>query len=251
MAIQYPLDGKQGKDWKVTSPYGWRIHPIKKVKKHHNGVDIWQAKEPSYLEAWCDGKVIAVKENTDPNSAGNSVIVQSVVMGKKITWTYFHMVHKSIQVKKGQKISAGQVIGKMGATGFATGKHLHFEIWAGHRTSQPNINTGGKGFYDPLKFVSAAIEWEKVHKEMPLASDESVTTVMPNHSIPVEEQPKKPAIVNPVPTGKPAAKVAPTHKVAKGETYWSIGKKHGIDYKKLQKLNGNKPLHPGTILKLG
>jgi peptidoglycan hydrolase-like protein with peptidoglycan-binding domain len=187
-AAQYPLDGRPGKAWKVTSPFGWRVHPIKKTRKHHNGTDIWQAKEPSYLEACFDGKVIAVKENTDPNSAGNSVIVQSTVMGKKITWTYFHMVHKSIQVKKGQKVTAGQVIGKMGATGFATGKHLHIEIWAGHRTSQPNINSGGKGFHDPMKFIPAAIAWEKTNAEAPKETPtDAPATPIPNHSLPIED----------------------------------------------------------------
>jgi murein DD-endopeptidase MepM/ murein hydrolase activator NlpD len=118
---QWPVDGKPGKSWKVTSPFGYRVHPIKKTKKHHNGVDIWKGGEPTYLEAWADGKVIAVKPNDSPTSGGHSVIVQSTVMGKKVTWTYFHMVKGSIKVKKGQRIEAGTIIGKMGATGFATG----------------------------------------------------------------------------------------------------------------------------------
>jgi hypothetical protein len=181
---QFPIDGQAGKAWKVTSPFGWRIHPIKKTKKHHNGVDIWQGKEPTYLEACFDGKVVAVYRTTNPNSSGNRVDVQSTVMGKKITWTYFHMVDGSIKVKKGQRIVAGTVIGKMGATGFATGKHLHWEIWAGHRTAQPNINNGGKGFYDPMKFIKAAIEWEKVHADAPLETPaDAPVSEMPSHSV--------------------------------------------------------------------
>jgi murein DD-endopeptidase MepM/ murein hydrolase activator NlpD len=163
---QYPLDGKPGKAWKITSKFGWRIHPKTGVKKHHNGVDIWQAKSPSYLEACFDGKVVGISTSTDPNGAGNKVVVQSTVMGKKVTWTYFHMVAGSIKVKKGQRITAGQVVGKMGDTGFATGKHLHWEIWKGHLKSQPMAGfASGKGFYDPMKFMASAIEWEKVHVE--------------------------------------------------------------------------------------
>jgi murein DD-endopeptidase MepM/ murein hydrolase activator NlpD len=56
---QMPLDGKFGKAWKVTSPFGWRIHPIEKYKKHHNGVDLWGPAKKIYNEAWHDGKVIA------------------------------------------------------------------------------------------------------------------------------------------------------------------------------------------------
>lgn len=156
MAV-YPVSGTKGKAWKVTSPFGWRVHPKTGVKKHHNGVDIWQGKEPTPLHACFDGTVVAVSTSTDPNGAGNKVVVQSTVNGKKITWTYFHMVNKSITVKKGQVIKAGDVVGKMGDTGFATGKHVHWEIWEGHRTVQPNINNGGKGFHDPMKFMASVL----------------------------------------------------------------------------------------------
>ena len=182
---QYPLDGSPGKGWKVTSPFGWRVHPIKKTKKHHNGVDIWQAKEPSYLEACFDGKVVGVSTSTDPNGAGNKIVVQSTVMGKKVTWTYFHMVAGSIKVKVGQRIEAGTVVGKMGDTGFATGKHVHWEIWQGHLKSQPLAGFAtGKGFYDPMAFTKAAIEWEKVHRDAPLETPaDAPVTVAPAHSV--------------------------------------------------------------------
>lgn len=183
---QWPVDGTPGKAWKVTSPFGWRMHPIKKVKKHHNGVDIWQGGNVTYLEAWTDGKVIAVKPNDSPTSAGHSVIVQSTVMGKKVTWTYFHMVKGSIAVKAGQKIQAGTVIGKMGETGFATGKHLHWEIWAGHIKGQPmaGFNTG-KGYYNPMDFCKAVIEFEKTHHEADQDTPETApVTVAPSHSVP-------------------------------------------------------------------
>jgi murein DD-endopeptidase MepM/ murein hydrolase activator NlpD len=259
---QYPLDGTPGKAWKVTSPFGWRIHPIKKTRKHHNGVDVWQAKEPSYLEAWADGKVIAVRENTDPNSAGNSIIVQSVVMGKKVTWTYFHMVHKSIQVKKGQKISAGQVVGKMGATGFATGKHLHFEIWQGHRTAQPNINSGGKGFYNPLEFVKAAIAWQKTNVEAPKATPEDAPALpVPAHSLPAE-----PNLVAPAPKKTKPALSGYLKVGSKGPDVKYLQEKLGLEadgifgpktktvvvaFQKKQKLTADGIVGPVTWKKLG
>ena len=209
---QYPIDGKPGKAWKVTSKFGYRVHPIKKTKKHHNGVDIWKGGNP-YLEACFDGKVVGVSTSTDPNGAGNKVVVQSTVMGKKVTWTYFHMVKGSIKVKVGQKISAGTVVGRMGQTGFATGDHLHWEIWAGHLKSQPLKGFAtGKGFYDPMKFTAAAIEWEKVNVEAgEETSVEAPVEKMPAHSVeapvkvvePVKPAPVKPAPVKPAPV-KPA-----------------------------------------------
>ena len=207
---QYPVDGKPGKAWKVTSPFGWRMHPIKKVKKHHNGVDIWQGGATTYLEACFDGKVIAVRPNDDPNSAGHSIIVQSTVMGKKITWTYFHMVKGSIKVKKGQKIQAGDIVGKMGETGFATGKHLHWEIWAGHLKGQPmaGFNTG-KGYYDPMKFMEATIAWEKAHAEAAQPTPESApVTMAPTHSVPevpTVDVPEEAKVVDPAEIAAPAS----------------------------------------------
>jgi hypothetical protein len=197
---QWPVDGKPGKSWKVTSPFGWRMHPIKKTKKHHNGVDIWQGGATTYLEAWADGKVIAVKPNDSPTSGGHSVIVQSTVMGKKVTWTYFHMVKGSIKVKVGQKIEAGTIVGKMGETGFATGKHLHWEIWAGHIKGQPMAGFhNGKGYYDPMAFCKAVIEFEKTHAEAAKeTSADAPVTLAPTHSvpeIPTQEVPDEPVVV--------------------------------------------------------
>ena len=205
---QFPVDGIPGKSWKVTSPFGWRVHPIKKTKKHHNGVDIWKGGEPTYLEAWADGKVIAVKPNDSPTSGGHSVIVQSTVMGKKVTWTYFHMVKGSIKVKVGQKIEAGTIIGKMGQTGFATGKHLHWEIWAGHIKGQPMAGFhNGKGYYDPMAFCKAVIEFEKAHAEADKATPEDApATLAPTHSVP--EVPTV-AVPKEAPVVKEAAPVAP------------------------------------------
>jgi len=191
------LDGKPGKSWKVTSKFGWRIHPIKKTKKHHNGVDIWKGGEPTYLEACFHGKVVGVSNSVDPNGGGNKVVVQSVVMGKKVTWTYFHMVAGSIKVKVGQRIEAGTVVGKMGATGFATGKHLHWEIWAGHLKSQPLAGFAtGKGFYDPMKFTASVIAFEAAEAAAPLATAEDAPVeVMPAHSV-APETPSKPVVAS-------------------------------------------------------
>lgn len=243
---QYPLDGKPGKAWKVTSPFGWRSHPIKKTKKHHNGVDIWQGGAVSYLEACFDGKVVAISTSVDPNGAGNKVVVQSTVMGKKITWTYFHMVAGSIKVKVGQKIEAGTVVGKMGQTGFATGKHVHWEIWAGHLKSQPLKGFAtGKGFYDPMAFTKSAIAFEKANAAAPQATpDDAPVHEMPAHSVPVEAEAPKPAVVAPQPVVEapkaPAPVVAPVSaKPAIGEGL-KLGSK-GANVVYLQKSLGINP----------
>lgn len=220
MTAQQPIDGK----FKVTSPFGWRIHPISKVKKHHNGTDYWKGGKV-YLEACFDGKVKKVVRSTNPNSFGNYALVYCTVMGKKVTLLYAHMKDGSIKVKPGQRITAGTVIGTMGDTGFATGDHLHLEVWKGHTATQPNTMNGGKGFYDPVKFIKAAIEWEKTHKEAVEATPvDAPATVAPAHSAPVEEG------AAPAESAAPAAPAArPTIKVgSKGAHVKHLQKKLGI-----------------------
>jgi hypothetical protein len=235
---QWPVEGKPHKSWKVTSPFGYRMHPIKKTKKHHNGVDIWQGGATTYLEAWADGKVIAVKPNDSPTSGGHSVIVQSTVMGKKVTWTYFHMVKGSIKVKVGQKIEAGTIVGKMGETGFATGKHLHWEIWAGHIKAQPMAGFhNGKGYYDPMTFCKAVIEFEKAHNEADKETPETApVTLAPSHS--VSDIPTVKVPTNPVVVKEAVASTAPKKLVKTPlEVYLKKGSK-GEDVKYLQQQLG-------------
>lgn len=87
-----------------------------------------------------------------------------------------------------------------------------------------------------------------------------VATVRPNWAsvadamIPTEEPaapasaPAAPAAPKPAaPAAKPAAK---TYKVKAGDSYWAIAEKNGLDFKKLEKLNGSKPLKPGDVIKL-
>lgn len=218
---QHPIDGK----FKITSPFGWRVHPITKKKKHHNGADYWKAGKV-YLEACFYGKVKKVVRSTDPNSFGNYAIIHCTVMGQKVTLLYAHMKDGSIKVKPGQWIDAGTVIGIMGDTGFATGDHLHLEIWKGHLGKQPNTNSGGKGFYDPDKFIKAAIEWEKTHKEAVEATPaDAPATVAPAHS-------RDGAVEAPATPATPATPVAP-----KARANVKQGSK-GADVKYLQKKLG-------------
>jgi len=153
---QYPIDGKPGKAWKVTSIMGWRIHPVTKTKKHHNGTDIWSGQEPCWIEAPYDGTVLYIGNN--PAGFGNSVTLLHKIKGDWYTTLYAHMADGSVKVKKGQKIEAGTPLGKMGSTGMSTGKHLHWEL---HKGKVHTWNATGAGYIEPVKFFDHLIEWEK------------------------------------------------------------------------------------------
>jgi murein DD-endopeptidase MepM/ murein hydrolase activator NlpD len=172
---QFPIDGKLGKQYKVTSEYGWRIHPVEKTKKHHNGVDLWGAAATIYIENFHDGKVIfagpSSKKNPDGSVGGFGyhVMVQHKIDGKFYVSVYAHMRKGSLKVKVGQKIEAGTVLGIMDATGMVTGKHLHWEINVGKKY----VWTGnGKGYVNPMTFTKALIAKEAALAEAAVATPE-------------------------------------------------------------------------------
>jgi murein DD-endopeptidase MepM/ murein hydrolase activator NlpD len=200
-----PLDGKFKKDWKVTSPFGWRIHPIEKYKKHHNGVDLWGPKAKIWNEAWHRGKVIAAGTSRLKNADGSLggvgwfVDIRSKINGEFYVTRYAHMVENSLTVTKGQIVEPGTRLGIMGNTGASAGRHLHFEICKGrvHRWT-----SDGKGFVDPLKFVRATIEQWELRQSVSLATPDT-GEVLP---APVHEPEKK------VETVKPAVNTKKTRK---------------------------------------
>lgn len=103
----------------VTSPFGWRIHPIFLTEKYHSGIDIAANSGTSIYAS--DGGTIQTAVYS--SSYGNYVVVNH---GNGYTTLYAHM--SSMAVSVGQTVSQGEVIGYVGSTGWSTGPHLHFEI---------------------------------------------------------------------------------------------------------------------------
>jgi murein DD-endopeptidase MepM/ murein hydrolase activator NlpD len=194
-----PLDGKFGKDWKVTSPFGIRVHPIEKIRKSHNGVDLWGPKAKIWNEAWHDGTVIAAGTSKLKNKDGSLggvgwyVDIRSKVNGEWYVARYAHMVENSLTVVKGEKVKAGTRLGIMGNTGASAGRHLHFEICKGkvHRWT-----LDGSGFVDPLKFVRTVIaKWELDNEVDKPTPDTGETLPAPIHEpAPKPKAPKPPQV---------------------------------------------------------
>lgn len=111
----YPLP----KEYRISSPFGYRIHPISKVRKLHAGTDFAAPKGTKVLAAG-SGIVITAKEW---GGYGNAIMIDHG-NGK---WTlYAHL--SRIRVKEGDEVKAGQHIGDVGSTGVSTGPHLHYEV---------------------------------------------------------------------------------------------------------------------------
>lgn len=107
----------------ITSPFGYRVHPIFKTRKFHSGIDI-AAPMNTPIKASNTGKVIMVGWY---GGYGKVVIIDhGVVRGQPITTLYGHL--NSINVSQGQRVNQGQIIGRVGSTGYSTGPHCHFEV---------------------------------------------------------------------------------------------------------------------------
>ncbi|MEG0392046.1 MAG: peptidoglycan DD-metalloendopeptidase family protein [Anaerovoracaceae bacterium] len=103
----------------VTSPFGYRIHPIFGTSKLHTGIDIG-APHGAKIVASKSGRVI-MANNTD--GYGNKVLIDHG--GGEVT-LYAHC--SGFAVSAGQTVSQGQTIAYVGSTGNSTGAHLHFEV---------------------------------------------------------------------------------------------------------------------------
>ncbi len=121
---------------RITSPFGYRMHPILKVNKLHTGIDIGAAGGTNILAA-NSGIVISAGWN---NGYGYMVMVDH---GGGIVTLYAHS--SKLLVSKGDVVTRGQTIALVGTTGMSTGNHLHFEV---------RVNGEYK---DPMNYVSTSI----------------------------------------------------------------------------------------------
>lgn len=139
---------------RVTSLWGYRLHPTKGYYKFHNGIDLGIG-EGTKIYAAASGTVAAVTYKS--SCGGNKVYVHSYVNGKAYTHYYFHLL--KVNVKVGDKVSTDSLIGTVGGgkstqsyDKCTTGAHLHFGIAKGFY-----LGGGSEGYSSYSKFTSNSI----------------------------------------------------------------------------------------------
>jgi murein DD-endopeptidase MepM/ murein hydrolase activator NlpD len=135
----YSLDGKSLKKAFLKSPvafnrissgFSMRVHPVFGTWKKHEGVDM-AAPLGTPIKASGDGVVDFVGTQ---NGYGNFVVLKH---WSNYSTAYGHMSRFASGLRRGQKVSQGDVIGYVGTTGWATGPHLHYEFRIGGRATDP------------------------------------------------------------------------------------------------------------------
>lgn len=105
---------------RIASGWGWRTHPIYKIRKFHYGVD-FTANTGTPIYATGAGKI--VKTRSSRIGYGRQIVIDH---GYGYQTLYAHM--SKFNVKKGDKVKRGDIIGFVGSTGTSTAPHLHYEI---------------------------------------------------------------------------------------------------------------------------
>lgn len=124
LRLQWPLRAP----YRVTSGYGMRMHPVLKVEKFHDGVDL-AVPAGTQVYAAQRGRVAAVAHN---GVGGNFVVIDH---GNGVRTSYCHLSEQDVVL--GQTVAAGDPIGLSGNTGRSTGPHLHFGVRISGSTVDP------------------------------------------------------------------------------------------------------------------
>lgn len=152
---------------KLGDGFAWRIHPVLKVKKHHNGVD-FRAPMGSPIVAAGDGTVQLISYQ---KGYGKYVRIRHI--GGYST-TYAHLSSAAPGLKVGQRVKQGEVIAYVGSTGYSTGPHLYYELRIGDRYVDPlsvNLQAGDRLSGDSLQGFQKQVEHVgRIVSEMELPS---------------------------------------------------------------------------------
>jgi len=141
-----------------TSAFGWRTHPITKKKQYHNGLDLRAARRTP-VKVTADGVVRYVQDKNE-GTLGRVIIVSH---NYGFETAYGHL--RFVNVKAGDVVSKGQIIGKSGNSGRSNGPHLHYEIRNANKVLDPtyfarwNMNN-----YEEVFDKHRRVEWESLIK---------------------------------------------------------------------------------------
>ena len=106
---------------RMASGYGWRLDPFTKARKFHKGMDFTA---PKGIPIYATGNGVVTRADNASSGFGNHIRIDH---GFDYLTIYAHL--SKYNVKKGQKVKRGDLIGFVGSTGRSQAPHLHYEVW--------------------------------------------------------------------------------------------------------------------------
>lgn len=137
--VQWPINPGT----RLSSHFGNRVAPCAECSSFHLGID-WNPGAGTRIESIADGTVVGV--DSISGDLGVHVVIEHDIDGERVQSVYGHMVPGSSPLSIGQKVSRGDVVGRVGNSGLSTGTHLHFAM----------ITASGT-FIDPLAWMRAHV----------------------------------------------------------------------------------------------
>ena len=113
----------------LTSLFGYRTHPISRRRKFHYGIDIG-GNNHCNIYATGSGQIVY-----SSSSGGYGKLVKVLHDDRRTETRYAHC--SSLLKRKGTRVTAGDIIAKVGTTGYSTGPHIHFEVRKGNKAENP------------------------------------------------------------------------------------------------------------------
>lgn len=159
-------NGKPIKDAKITSLFGYRIHPITHKRSFHRGID-FRAKVNTPIYATADG-VVQFVEPKNRGSFGRLIVITHNY-GFKTLYAHLHKTN----VKVGDVVYKDELIGYSGNSGRSSGPHLHYEVKYAMKSLNPIylVKWDLKRYEDIFKFEKR-VNWDDLIKQIILHRDE-------------------------------------------------------------------------------
>ncbi len=156
--LQVIPNGKPLKKTKVTAKFGWRIHPITKKKKYHNGIDL-KAKRKTKVFSTADG-IVRYVQDKNKGAFGRMIIIAHNFGFETI---YAHLRYTNVKV--GDVIKKGTMIGKSGNSGLSSGPHLHYEVRYATKVLNPKyFMAWDMKNYEQIFEKQRRVKWESLVK---------------------------------------------------------------------------------------
>jgi len=146
------------KECKVTSKFGWRIHPVTGENDFHKGVD-YRAARRTPVKATADGVVRYVQDKNEGNYGRVIIIMHNF----GFETVYAHLRYTDVKV--GDVVKKGQQIGRSGNSGRSSGPHLHYEVRYASKILDPKDFIGwDMKNYDKIFEKQRRVKWESLVK---------------------------------------------------------------------------------------